>query len=141
MVFITFCAGTAAPSAASGTFSAFQTGTSGVSALVGTWKGSMGAVPAVELTIREAAGKLSGSMVMFVIGRSATGEPMVTSKEDVTMLDPQWKDDHLTFLIKSKQGETLRFAVKPTGADRAELQRADDDNSGDDPIVLRRGKV
>jgi hypothetical protein len=31
--------------------------------------------------------------------------------------------------------------VKPTGADRAELQPADDDNSGDDPIVLRRGKV
>ena len=142
LTLITLAVSSGAISAAvPGGASALQPATAAPSTLVGTWKGTMGALPAVELTIRESAGKLSGSMVMFVIGRSATGEPTVASKEDVSLVDPQWKDSRLTFTIKGPDGGNLRFEVKPTGADRAELQRTDDDNSNnDEPIVLRRAK-
>src|SRR5262245_17561591 len=56
---------------------------------------------AVELTIKEDAGKLSGTAVFYVI-RNKDGKPQIVGKKESELIAPQFDGKSLMFSVKSK---------------------------------------
>jgi len=56
---------------------------------------------AVELTVKEEAGKLSGSVVFYVI-RNKDNKPQIVGKKESELIAPEFDGKSLTFSVKSK---------------------------------------
>ena len=56
---------------------------------------------AVELTVKEEGGKLSGSVVFYVI-RNKENKPQIVGKKESELITPEFDGKSLTFSVKSK---------------------------------------
>ena len=91
------------------------------SILVGTWKGKMYGVPAVTLTMKEEGGKLSGSILFFLI-RHNDGQPPRSSPGTVEpLIDPQFDGKVLLFKVSHRNAHPPRTLNDPPVSFRFEL--------------------
>ena len=88
---------------------------------------------AVEVSVKDDAGKLSGATVFYVI-RNKDNKPQVVGRAESELVDPQFDGTTLKFSVKSKgpqSGKETRIdmQMKLTSATEAELENLDDNSS------------
>ena len=91
---------------------------------------------AIELTVKEDAGKISGTAVFYVI-RNKNGKPMVMGKTESELIDPQFDGTTLKFSVKSKgpqPGKETKtdMRMKLTSDTEAELENLEDSSA---PVI------
>lgn len=73
------------------------------SAIVGVWKGKIGSLPAVTLTVEEDNGKLIGAVLFYMIGRDASGSLKRASPGiPEPLMDPSFDGKTLTFKVSHR---------------------------------------
>ncbi|HJZ81275.1 MAG TPA: hypothetical protein VKD91_13050 [Pyrinomonadaceae bacterium] len=85
---------------------------------------------AVELTVKEDAGKLSGTVVFYVI-RNKDNKPQIVGKKESELMAPQFDGKTLKFGVKSKGSQpgtetTIEMRMTLRSATAAELVNHDD---------------
>ena len=88
---------------------------------------------AVEVSVKDDAGKLSGTTVFYVI-RNKDNKPQVVGRADSELVDPQFDGTTLKFSVKSKGPQSgketkIDMRMKLTSATEAELENLDDTSS------------
>ena|SRR2546422_10334361 len=88
---------------------------------------------AVEVVVKDDAGKLSGTTVFYVI-RNNGDKPQVKGKVESALIDPQFDGTTLKFSVKTKgpqsgQETKIDMQMKLTSATEAELENLDDTSS------------
>jgi len=88
---------------------------------------------AVEIVIKDDAGKLSGTIVFYVI-RNSGDKPQVKGKVEAALIDPQIDNTTLKFKVKTKgassgQENKVDMQMKLTSAREAELENLDDSSA------------
>ena len=88
---------------------------------------------AVEVSIKDAAGKLSGTAAFYVI-RNKDNKPQVVGKTESELLNPQFDGTTLKFSVKSRGqqpgAETkVEMRMKLISNTEAELENLEDDSS------------
>jgi len=99
--------------------------------IVGTWKGKFGDVPAIEVALKLADGKLTGVAIFYQVENTDAG-PAVKGKEESPLIDPALHSNVLSFKVKRNDGSDFAAKMRFTGDDEALLKPADDPESGDD---------
>lgn len=101
--------------------------------VTGVWEGKLNGHPAVDLTIKETEGRISGDILFYFQEREADGKWHVKGKYSVPLLMPKVEGNVLTFEVihhkkhgSSELGPNTRFRMELTGADAATLQRLED---------------
>lgn len=89
---------------------------------------------AVEVSLKEDGGKLSGVATFYVI-RNKDGKPQIVNKKESEMIAPQFDGKTLKFSVKSKGQQpgterTIQMQMTLTGASEAELETPDDSSGG-----------
>jgi hypothetical protein len=88
---------------------------------------------AVEVSVKEDAGKLSGTTVFYVV-RSKDNKPQVVGRAESDLVDPQFDGTMLKFSVKSKGPQSgketkIDMQMRLTSATEAELENLDDNSS------------
>jgi hypothetical protein len=88
---------------------------------------------AVEVSVKDDAGKLSGTTVFYVI-RNRDNKPQVVGRAESELVDPQFDGTMLKFRVKSKGPQSgketkVDMQMKLTSATEAELENLDDNSS------------
>jgi hypothetical protein len=88
---------------------------------------------AVEVMVKNDAGKLSGSAVFYVI-RNKDNRPQVMGKSESALIDPQFDGRTLKFNLKTKGQQPgtetkLEMEMKLTNATEAELEDLQDNSA------------
>jgi len=88
---------------------------------------------AVELTVKEEGGKLSGSVVFYVI-RNKDNKPQIVGKKESELIAPEFDGKSLTFSVKSKgaqPGTEMNIDMRMTlkNDTEAELENPHDSSS------------
>jgi hypothetical protein len=91
-------------------------------AVLGQWRGVMQATPAVDLTIKQNAGAVAGTIVFYRIDADSDGNPKVVGQDEMPLQDPIWKSGVLSFGVKRGEA-TVHFTMQPSGPASAELRR------------------
>lgn len=92
------------------------------STLLGVWKGNLGALPAVTLTIEREDGKLIGAVLFYAIRRSADGTQTASPGSPEPLLDPSFDGKVLTFKVSHKNAHPPRTLNDPPVQFQLELQ-------------------
>ncbi len=97
---------------------------------VGTWTAKTHDLPIIRMVIKQSGGKLSG-VIDFYFQQQQNGVWKVTSNDRVTILEPQFAGDTLTFKVPhaKRHGSTdpadqeiKVFTLRVQGKDAAELR-------------------
>ena len=119
------------------------------SPIVGTWHGKLFGQPAVTLTLRDAGGNLSGSIVFYLLRNDGSGfkADANSARPPTELVNPKFDGKTLTFEVSHRQAhppstlndtEPVKFEMELTGKDEAQLKRL---NYGHDkPLIMRRGR-
>ena len=88
---------------------------------------------AVEVAVKDDGGKLSGTIVFYVI-RNVDNKPQVKGKVESALIDPQFDGTTLKFSVKMKKPQSgqdtkVEMQMKLKGATDAELENLDDNQS------------
>ena len=88
---------------------------------------------AVEVSVKDAAGKLSGTAAFYVI-RNKNNKPQVVGKTESELLNPQFDGTTLKFSVKSKGQQPgtetkVEMRMKLISNTEAELENLEDDSS------------
>ncbi len=88
---------------------------------------------AIEVSVKDDAGRLSGRTVFYVI-RNKDNKPQVVSKTESELFNPQFDGTTLKFSVKSKgsqpgQESKVEMQMKLISATEAELENLDDSSS------------
>jgi hypothetical protein len=104
------------------------TGMGAEAALTGTWEGTANDLPAVELTIRNADGRISGVIGFYFQSRSGDGRWHVGEKTSLPLLLPKLNGRILTFETTHRKkhdspelGPNNRYRVAFIDANEARL--------------------
>lgn len=105
----------------------------------GTWEGKINDLPAVNLRIEEANGKISGVMIFYFQERSDANSPWhVAAEYPVPLLAPQVTGDTLTFAVRHHKchtcpelGPNVKFRMKLAGPNEALLWKLSNEESKD----------
>jgi len=89
---------------------------------------------AVEVTIKDDGGKLSGVATFYVI-RNKNGKPQIVNKKESEMIAPQLDGKGLNFSVKGKGQQpgtetTVQMRMTLTSANEAKLETPDDSSAG-----------
>jgi len=89
---------------------------------------------AVEVTVKEDGGKLSGVATFYVI-RNKNGKPQIVNKKESEMIAPQFDGKALKFSVKSKGQQpgtetTVQMRMTLTSTTEADLETPDDSAAG-----------
>ena len=89
---------------------------------------------AVEVTVKEDGGKLSGVATFYVI-RNKNGKPQIVNKKESEMIAPQFDGKALKFGVKSKGQQpgtetTVQMRMTLTSTTEADLETPDDSAAG-----------
>ena len=90
--------------------------------VLGQWRGLMESTPAVDLTIKQAEGALTGTVVFFRIESDSDGNPKIVGQDEVPLQALVWKSGVLSFGVRRGQA-TMRFTMQPSGSGSADLRR------------------
>jgi hypothetical protein len=103
------------------------------SPFAGTWEGQMNDQPAVELTIDDTAGTISGSIGFYLQLRGEDGKWHAKDKYVEPLLATQTHGKILTFEVRHHKkhgspefGPNVKFVMEVTGTSEANLRQADD---------------
>jgi hypothetical protein len=119
----------------------------GASGFAGTWEGKQNGLPAVELTIRDKDGGVSGTIGFYFQRRGTDGKWHLAEKYTVPLLSPKLQGRVLTFeTIHGKKhgspelGPNNRYRVDFIGAKEARIRILKDKKPDDGPghTLLRR---
>jgi hypothetical protein len=109
------------------------------SSFTGTWTGKLNGHPGIDLTLDEAGGKISGTVVFYVQERDDAGGLMrVTAEDPVPLLAPRAEAKTLTFEVQppchdcAEPGPNVGFRIELTGPDELRLWKLDDQQTGKD---------
>lgn len=91
------------------------------SSIAGTWTGMLEGIPAIELAVKNEAGKLSGSATFHRIVDDGSG-PKTESKETTELLNPKLEGNTLSFEVKHGTGDPRKFRLELTGDNDAVLR-------------------
>ena len=88
---------------------------------------------AVEVTIEDEGGKLSGTATFYVI-RTKDGKPQIVGEKRSDMISPQFDGKRLSFSVKSKGQQpgtetNVKMRMTLISASEAELENPDDSSS------------
>ncbi|PYS59273.1 MAG: hypothetical protein DMF74_21815 [Acidobacteria bacterium] len=88
---------------------------------------------AVEVSVKDAAGKLSGTAAFYVI-RNKNNKPQVVGKTESELLNPQFDGTTLKFSVKSRGQQPgtetkVEMRMKLISNTEAELENLEDDSS------------
>ena len=88
---------------------------------------------AVEVSVKDAAGKLSGTAAFYVI-RNKDNKPQVVGKTESELLNPQFDGTTLKFSVKSRGQQPgtetkVEMRMKLISNTEAELENLEDDSS------------
>ena len=88
---------------------------------------------AVEVTIKDEGGTLSGTAVFYVI-RNTDDKPQVKGKTESALIEPQFDGTLLKFSVKAKgpqsgKEENIEMQMRLTSATEAELENMSDSSS------------
>ncbi len=110
-----------------------------ISKFAGAWEGKVNDLPGVKLTIREDAGKVSGSITFYFQTKGDDGKWRVVEGGDASaaILAPKIEGTRLTFEVPhhkqhggTEYGPNKRYSVYLTGDDEVRLRDRDDPKSG-----------
>ena len=111
---------------------------SGESIFAGTWQGKMGDLPAVTLTVKDDGGKLSGTVVFYLLMRATEKDSWhVDGKATETLIEPKVEGNVLSFEVRHHTSHGSD-EYGPNVAMRVELLENGKAKLGD--IVLTREK-
>jgi non-heme chloroperoxidase len=107
------------------------------SSFAGTWKGAMNDLPGIDLTIREAGGKISSSVVFYFQKRADVNSPWhATADPALPLLNPHVNGRILTFEVEhhvcdgcKELGPNATFRMEIAGANEARLTRFGEDGT------------
>jgi biopolymer transport protein TolR len=109
----------------------------------GTWEGTMNNLPGIDLTIREAGGKIGGSVVFYFQKRADVNSPWhATADPALPLLNPRVSGKILTFEVESRVcdgckelGPNRTFRMELFGANEARITRLEEDGTEAGPQV------
>jgi biopolymer transport protein ExbD len=113
-----------------------------------TWKGIINGLPAIDLTLREADKKISGSIVFYFQERADLNTPLRnTAEHAVSLLKPQGDGRVLSFEVEHhvchacpELGPNSRFRLELKARNEARLRRLEEDGTEAGPqLTLTRG--
>ena len=93
--------------------------------VVGVWSGKIEDLPGVDISIREEAGSLAGTVVFYRVTDEGNG-PKVTGKAELALIDPRFDGSKLVFSFKRKDGVVVKAWMKLVSNDDALLKPVDD---------------
>jgi hypothetical protein len=102
--------------------------------VVGTWRGRMNDVPAVDLTITRDGNRLTGTAVFYVVVDDGNG-PKVTGKAEHALIDPKFDGNALIFSFKRKDGSVFKAQMRLLNNGDAELKALDDPSADENTTV------
>ncbi len=117
------------------------------SPFAGAWEGSMHDQPALKLTIEDANGKLTGTMVFYFQQRGEDGKFHVVPNGDAAgaIISPQVEGKILTFEVHhhkkhggAELGPNIKYNVELTGANEARLRQVGDAKAGEGLKLIRQ---
>jgi hypothetical protein len=109
--------------------------------LDGTWEGKMNGLPAIELTINNSSGKVSGTMLFYFQERSDPSRPWhVTGGSPGPLLFPHVEGNILTFELQhhkchgcAELGPNRKFRVELRAPNEARLWMWENQDAPKDP--------
>lgn len=97
------------------------------SPFVGRWQGQLEGLPGVTLTVKQDHGKLSGSIIFYLIRKDGKGA-RVDGEYNCELLEISAEDNRLTFEVKHhvrhggpEYGPNVKFALELVGDKQARL--------------------
>ena len=111
------------------------------SPFAGTWEGKLNDHPGIDLTISEAGGKVSGTVVFYVQERGEPASPLrVTGEDPVPLLTPRVEAKTLTFEVQphtyqegAEPGPKVKFRLDIAGPNELRLWKLDDQGMDESP--------
>lgn len=91
------------------------------SKLLGTWKGKMYGVPAVTLILKDDGGRLSGSVLFFLIRHNDGKPPRSSPGTFEPLIDPQFDGKVLLFTVSHRHAHPPETLNDPPVSFRFEL--------------------
>ncbi len=135
----------AAPPGANQDATPLERTVTGVEAVTGEWVGffpecadGRACPPALELTVKEDGGKLSGRAVFYVAVDSGAGLE-VKNKIESPLFDSQFDGTMLSFKTKTVKGELLSFAMKIIYNNEGELRNLSVESSAVTKMLKTKG--
>lgn len=104
---------------------------------LGTWKGNLEDIPAVEINLKLDADHLAGTAVFYVVDPGAS-EVVEGKKEQGELIDARLDGATLTFKIKRSDGKIVRFEMKLASEEEAILKPVEDRGSGEEMSITMR---
>ena len=93
-------------------------------AVLGQWRGVMESTPALDLTIKQNAGAIAGTIVFYRIESDSDGNPKVVGQDEMPLQDPIWKAGVLSFGVKRGAGDgAFHDAAVRTNERRTQTRR------------------
>src|ERR1700759_458048 len=109
------------------------------SALVGTWKGTQNNLPVVDVTVKEDAGKVSGTVTFYMILHKPDGsDAHVGGNAEAPMENIKGDEKQIAFDLHRKDGSNVSFRVEYRGHDEARLFRTTNPLQGDQGLKMVR---
>ena len=110
--------------------------TAAESPLAGTWEGKMDGVPAVTLTLKEAGGALSGTIVFYKIVDDGSG-PKVAGKDTAVLVNPKQEGKVLSFQVKGPNDALIDFQMEFTANGEGDLKGKATRTGGGEPPRMK----
>ncbi len=93
------------------------------SSVEGTWEGNLHGVKAITLTVWEAAGRLEGDAVFYILRREGTGWHNGAASPQIPLQNVRREGATLHFSLKGSNGQPVEMEMKLAGPDTATLTR------------------
>ena len=100
--------------------------------IAGTWRGKMHGLPAIDLTVKDDGGKLSGTILFYFLHRNTEHDPWqadLAHSMALPLIDPKFDGKILSFQVSHKEAHPPRtlndppssFQMRLTGTGVAEF--------------------
>lgn len=96
------------------------------SPIAGTWRGKMHDLPAVVLTVKDDAGKLSGTIRFYFLYRNTEDGPWQVDTEHsvpLPLIDPKFDGKTISFQVSHKEAHPPRTLNDPPSSFQMRLTR------------------
>ena len=90
---------------------------------MGTWEGERDGVKAASLTVTQTGGILGGSVIFYIIRDNGDGAHNGQALPAQPINAVEWDGRTLRFSVARKDGTSIPFDLRLTGAGHATLQR------------------
>jgi hypothetical protein len=114
--------------------SATETSTIDQTSITGTWKGELHDQPAVEVHLRNDAGKLTGVAIFYAI-KGVGDEPPPGEKTEVTLIEPALTGRILSFKFRRPDGAIEKMQMKFINEAEAIMRPSDDPGVSEDMMI------